>query len=107
VDVVFERDGYAMERTADPSCRTLAVELRGFVERARIDCDRRMYAVLVHRQPDQILADDLAGRDAPGCQSGLQFREARLGDSKRWLGQAVSSGTGLSTGNQDSGDNSG
>jgi hypothetical protein len=55
----FERDGNAVQRAANLALRALAIERIGLVERLRIDRQRRVEAVLVHRDADQILLDQL------------------------------------------------
>ena len=56
VDVVFERDRDAVQRAAQSSLRALAIELVGLLERVRVDGDRRVNPVLVHRQAHEVRA---------------------------------------------------
>ena len=60
LDVVFERNRDAVERTADFSLRAFAIELVGFLEGVRINGDRGVQDVIVDRDADQVLSHQFA-----------------------------------------------
>ena len=60
VDIVFEGDGYAVQRPTDLALRALAIESLGFLDRMKVHYDHRIELVLVCRDAREILLDDLA-----------------------------------------------
>ena len=84
VHVVLQRDRNAVQRPANPARRALAIALGGDLERLRVHRDRRVQQLLVHPDALQILADDLARRDAPRLQRRLHLRNRRF-DDREWL----------------------
>ena len=64
--------------------RALAIALVGELERLRVHGDGGVQQLLVHPDALQVLADDLARRDAPRLQRRLHLGNRRL-DDREWL----------------------
>ena len=71
VDVVFQRNRDAVQRSAYFSLRALAIARVGFIERSRVERDDGVQPVFVLRNAIEILLDDAARRDAPLRHRGL------------------------------------
>ena len=80
VDVVLERHRDAVERAAQLALRAFTIELVGLLERLGIDGQRRVQAILVHRDPHQVLLDQLTGGHLAFRHRRLHLRNRRLDD---------------------------
>ena len=74
-----------MQRAAQLALRALAIELVGFVERLRIDRQRRVQAIFVHRDPHQVLLDQLPRRHLALRHRRLHLRNRRFDDGESAL----------------------
>ena len=83
MNVVLERDGDAVQRTADFAGGALAVALVGFLEGLRVDGDDGVELVLVRGDADERLLDEAVRGDAAVAQSGLHLRDGGLDDAER------------------------
>ncbi len=72
-----------MQRPADLSRGSLAIEPIGFLQRVAIDRHHGVEPVFVQRDADQRLRDELARGDAPGPQGFLHLGDRRLHDRER------------------------
>ena len=89
VDVVLQRDRDAVQRTAQLAGGALAIERVGLLERARVDDDRRVQAILVGAEPHQILTDERARRQPARRHRRAHLRDRRFDDVKRFEPAAV------------------
>jgi hypothetical protein len=78
VDVVLERDRDAVQRSAELALRALAIERVGLGERVRIDGQCGVEPIFVHRNPDQVLLDQLARGDLLLRHRLHHLRDGRL-----------------------------
>ena len=83
VDVVLERDRYAVQRAAYLALRAFAIERLGLFERIAIYGDGRMQLVLVEPDSDEVLLYQLPRRDAPLLHGGLHLRDGGFHHAKR------------------------
>ena len=65
MDVVLERDRDAVQRTAYAAGGALAIAFVRLVQGPGIDGDDRVQAILVERDAEQRLLDELPGGDSP------------------------------------------
>ena len=80
MDIVFERDRNAVERTAHAPLGALLVESVGLGERIGVDRDHRVYALLIKSDAQEVGLDQSTGGDTPFLHRALHFRDARLDD---------------------------
>jgi hypothetical protein len=85
-DVVFDRDGNAVQRTADLAGFALGIERVRFLHRVRIDVDRRVEAVLVHADAHEVLRDEIVRSDAAAAHRFLHLGDRRFDDAERLRG---------------------
>ena len=90
LDVVLQRDRNAVQRSANLSGRALAIALVRFLQRIRIDGDRRVQLVLIRGDADEVLQHELVRGDAPVFQRGLHVGDAGLDDVERFAASVSS-----------------
>src|SRR5439155_25598696 len=76
------RDRDPVQRTSDAPARALGVARRSVVERVRVDGERGVDALVVHRDSRQILRDELARCDAMLLHRTLYVGDARFDDAE-------------------------
>ncbi len=82
VNVVFQGDRNAMQWSANFALGPFAVAFVRDLHRLGIHRDRRVQQVLIGRNPQQVLADDLLRGDAPLLERGFHLGNRRFHDGE-------------------------
>ena len=80
VDVVLESDRDAVERTAHTTLGALLVESVRLCERVGVDRDRRVHALLIEGDAQEVSLDQCTRGEVPFLHRALHLGDGRLDD---------------------------